>query len=233
MPRRESRGDLCGRPDRTPVTPRRIDVDAVEGDQRLAASVPPDRRLALTPRRVAVVGTSGAGKTTFAAALAQRLGCRYVELDALHWEAGWRMAEPEVFRARVEQETAGGRWVVDGSYSKVRDLVWARADTLVWLDYPLAVKLWQLLERTTRRLWTGEELWNGNRERLSDHLNLLDRDNLFVWTIRQHRFHQITYPAALAEPAYAHLRLVRLRTPGAGRRWLEQVARDQANVDRR
>jgi adenylate kinase family enzyme len=143
------------------------------------------------------------------------------------------MAEPEVFRARVAEATAGDRWVVDGSYSKVRDLVWARADTLVWLDYPLAVKLWRLVERTARRLWTGEELWNGNRERLRDHLNLLDRDNLFVWTVLQHRYHQTTYPAALAEPAHAHLRLVRLRTPGAGRRWLEQVARGQAAGGRR
>jgi hypothetical protein len=69
--------------------------------------------------------------------------------------------------------------------------------------------------------------------RLRDQLNLLDRDNLFVWTVSQHRRHQTTYPAALAEPAHAHLRLVRLRTPGAGRRWLEQVARGRAAGGRR
>src|SRR5579884_2496060 len=119
-------------------------------------------------KRVAVVGTSGAGKTTFAAALATRLGCRHVELDALHWEAGWRMAELDVFRARVAEATAGDAWVADGSYTKVRDVVWSRADTLVWLDYPLAVKLWRLLGRTARRVRTGEDLWNGNRERLRD-----------------------------------------------------------------
>lgn len=168
-------------------------------------------------QRIAVVGTSGSGKTTFSAVLAARLGCRCVELDALHWEPGWRMAELDVFKARVVDATASERWVCDGSYSKVRDVVWSRADTLVWLDYPLPLVLSRLVRRTARRWWRAEELWNGNRESLRE---TLSRDSLLIWAIRQHRKNKRAYPAVLAQPAYAHLELVRLRSPADADRWL-------------
>ena len=168
-------------------------------------------------QRIAVVGTSGAGKTTFAAALAAQLGCPCVELDALHWEAGWRMAELDVFRARVAAATAGERWVCDGSYSKVREVVWARADTLVWLDYPLPLVLARLVRRTASRWWRAEELWNGNRESLREHFS---RESLVIWAVKQHRRNRTAYPAALARPEYAHLELVRLTSPRLAERWL-------------
>ena len=171
-------------------------------------------------RRVAVVGASGSGKTTFSAALAARLGCTHVEFDALHWEPNRRMAELPVFRARVAEATAGDAWVSDGSYSKVRDLVWARADTLVWLDYRRSLVLWRLLRRTVRRLFTREELWAGNRERLREHLS---KDNLVLFSYHQHARNRRAYPAALAGPAYAHLRVVRLSSPREAARWLARV----------
>jgi adenylate kinase family enzyme len=172
------------------------------------------------PARAAVVGSSGSGKTTFARALADRLGSRHVELDALHWEPNWMMAELDVFRARVAEATAGAAWVADGSYSKVRDIVWARADTLIWLDYPLGLVLARLLRRTAGRLWRRQELWNGNRERLRDHLG---RDSLFLWSFQQHGRNRRRYPEALAEPAYAHLCLVRLHSPAEAARWLSSL----------
>ena len=171
-------------------------------------------------KRVAVVGTSGSGKTTLARALAARLACPHVEMDALHWEPNWTMAELDVFRQRVADATAGESWVIDGSYSKVRDVVWGRADTLVWLDYPLALVLARLFRRTARRLVTREELWGGNRERLREHLS---RDSLFLWAVQQHRRNKHRYPEALAEPAYAHLHLVRHRSPREAARWLAAV----------
>jgi len=49
----------------------------------------------MTPpaRRIAVVGVTGCGKTTFAAALAAALDLAHIELDALHWEPDWVPAE--------------------------------------------------------------------------------------------------------------------------------------------
>ena len=89
------------------------------------------------PRRAAVVGTSGSGKTTLATSLAQRLGLAHVELDSLYWGPDWTPAPRERFREQVARALSGEAWTTDGNYGAVRDIVWARADTVVWLDLSL------------------------------------------------------------------------------------------------
>src|SRR5688572_30546116 len=145
-------------------------------------------------RRVSVIGVIGSGKTTFALALAERLGVPHIELDALHWDPNWTMAELDVFRTRVAAAVEADGWVRDCNYSKVRDLVWARADTVVWLDYSFPLIYTRLLLRTLRRVRSGQELWNGNRERLR---HLLDRDAPLVWAIRTYPRNRRLFPEAL------------------------------------
>ena len=65
----------------------------------------------------------------------------------------------------MSEIVAGDGWVVDGNYSAVRDLVWDRADTVVWLDLPRLVVVRRITTRSIRRVVRREELWNGNRER--------------------------------------------------------------------
>ena len=117
-------------------------------------------------KRIIVVGTTASGKTTMASQLAQRLGLRHVELDALHWEANWTKAATDVLRERVSAALPDDGWVVDGNYSAVRDIIWPQADTVVWLDYSLPLILARLTRRTFVRVASRVELWNGNRERL-------------------------------------------------------------------
>ncbi|MEV4579128.1 hypothetical protein AB0K16_38355 [Nonomuraea jabiensis] len=169
-------------------------------------------------RRVSVVGNSGSGKSTLAAALAGRLGVPWLELDSVFHMAGWTPRPPEEFRAEVEAFTAGDGWVVDGNYSAVRDLVWSRADTVVWIDLPRPAVMRQLLVRTLRRMATGAELWNGNRESFRF---LLDKDESiirFAW--KQHAVYRERYRRAAADPANAHLDFVRV----ASRADLERLA---------
>jgi adenylate kinase family enzyme len=170
------------------------------------------------PRRIVVVGTTGAGKTTLARQLAARLELPHIELDALHWDPGWAEAPLEVFRQRVVHALHGDAWVVDGNYGKARDLVWGRAELVVWLDYTLPLVLWRLLRRSLRRSLMREELWSGNRERLSHHF--FSRDSLFVWALRTYRRRRVEIPMLFSRPEYAHLALVRLRSPREARRWL-------------
>jgi adenylate kinase family enzyme len=173
-------------------------------------------------RRVAVVGVTGSGKTTFAAALAAALDLVHIELDALHWEPNWVMADTAVFRDRVQRAVSADRWVADGNYTRVRDLVWERIDTVVWLDYSFPVAFGRLLRRTFGRIRSGEELWAGNRERWRDHF--VSRDSLLLWAIRTYPKLRRTYPALLASERYRHLRVVRLRTPAQAERWLAAQA---------
>jgi adenylate kinase family enzyme len=172
-------------------------------------------------RRINVVGTSAAGKTTFARALAGHLDVPCVELDALHWEADWTEAPEPVMRQRVTDATAGEAWVVDGNYSAVRDIVWGRAQAVVWLDFPLRTVLWRYAARTQRRIRTGEELWpgTGNRERLSMHL--LTRDSLLWWILSTYRRRRRGYPPLLA--ANPQLASVRFRSAREADDWLATV----------
>jgi hypothetical protein len=168
-----------------------------------------------------VVGTTGSGKTTLARALAPMLGCTHVELDALFWGPGWSMADLPVFRSRVASVVAGGAWVVDGGYSGVRDLVWARADTVVWLDYPLAVTLSRLLRRIAARIRDGSELWPGTGNRETIRNQVFSRDPLVWFAIRTHRGRRRRIAATLARPEYAHLVVHRFRSPSEAERWLQ------------
>ena len=172
-------------------------------------------------RRIVVVGTTGCGKTTLARQLAQRLTIPHVELDALHWDPGWTPAPPDLFRERTAQALRGEAWVVDGNYHVVRDIVWSRADTIVWLDYTLPVILAQLVWRTLRRIVIREMLWNENRERFL--VQILSRDSLFLWALRSYPRRRREYPLLLQQPAYAHLAVIRLPSPRATRTWLSQI----------
>jgi adenylate kinase family enzyme len=160
-------------------------------------------------QRVAVIGTSCAGKTTVARRLAQRLGQPAIELDAIHWGPGWQPASLEEFRAAVAAATAEERWVVDGNYSEVRDLVWARATAVVWLDLAFPVIFRRALQRTLRRIVTREELFSGNRETVRQ--GLLSWDGIPCWVIRTHRRRRRQYRTLLAEERHEHLRVFPLR----------------------
>jgi adenylate kinase family enzyme len=179
---------------------------------------------AFSPRRIVVVGSTGSGKTSLAAELGCILGLPHVELDALYWGPGWSEAPREDFRARVQAALAGPAWVVDGNYSKqARDLTWGRAEGLVWLDYGLPVILWRLLRRTLQRTIRRELLWGANRETWRG--AFFSKDSLFLFAISSRRRHRQTFPQVLAQPEYAHLSAIRLRTPAEAERFLAELKR--------
>lgn len=132
--------------------------------------------------RIAVVGTSCAGKTTFARRLAERLAAPHVQLDTLFWTAGWVARPREEFRERVRGEVAGERWVCDGNFSSVRDLVWARAQAVIWLRYSFPLVLARALRRTVGRIVSRSEVFPGCRE--SFRKSFLSRGSILLWVLQ-------------------------------------------------
>jgi adenylate kinase family enzyme len=163
-------------------------------------------------QRVSVVGNSGSGKTTLGAALGRAMGVPHLELDSVFHQPNWEPLDRDEFRRLVSEFVAADRWVIDGNYSSVRDLIWARADTVVWLDLPRRRVMRQLLWRTIRRGALRRELWNGNREQLASLFKADPQESIVRWAWTRHHAYRERYLAASRDPANAHLTFVRVRS---------------------
>jgi adenylate kinase family enzyme len=161
-------------------------------------------------RRVSVVGTSGSGKSTLARELAVVLGVPHLELDSVYHQPGWVQLPQDEFRQAVAVNIAGDGWVIDGNYSAVRQLVWARADTVVWLDLPKGTVMRQIIWRTFRRVAGRKELWNGNREHWRNFFSLDPQQSVIAWAWHKYDEYQERYGAAARDPANDHLTFIRL-----------------------
>jgi adenylate kinase family enzyme len=172
-------------------------------------------------QRISVVGTAGSGKTTLARQICVRLAIPHVELDYLHWEPNWVEVPNDMMRGRVSQVLLGNSWVVDGNYSIVRDIVWGKADTVVWLDYSWLVVMSRIWRRTLSRVVTQEEVCNGNRETWQK--SFLSGDSILLWALQTYSKNRQKYPLLFQESEYAHLTIVHLRSPSATQEWLSSL----------
>jgi adenylate kinase family enzyme len=180
--------------------------------------------------RISVVGTSGSGKTTLAVQLAKTLGLPRIELDAVNWQPNWvslQDADVAEFLRRVEVLAAQDAWVCDGNYSTTRQAVWGRATHVVWLDYGPAVFMPRVIRRSLTRAIDGKELWAGNRERWT---SWLGADHPIRWAWDTWRRTRARYEQAIADPAFAHLEVHRLRHPREAE-GLVEVLRQEAGRD--
>ncbi len=150
-------------------------------------------------RRIIVYGPSGSGKTTVSRRIGELLQLPVIELDALFHQPNWEPTPDDEFRVKVlaalDRHEDG--WVCDGNYSRVRDDVLPRAETVIWLRPPFRVTYWRLLKRTVIRGIRREELWSTNRESLR--LAFFSRDSILLWGITNWRPHQRKTKQALAE----------------------------------
>lgn len=168
-------------------------------------------------QRLAMVGASGSGKTTLGRWVEPYLALPFTDLDDVFWRPGWQPAPMEEFRADVERLTARPRWVMAGNYASCRDLVWRRADTLVWLDLPLPLTLWRTSLRVLRQARTREPICNGNRQTIA--ALLVGKDPLLWYAIKTVPMQRRQWPRLLTAPEHKHLVLHRLTSVGAVKRW--------------
>lgn len=173
--------------------------------------------------RILVLGRTGSGKTTLARELAAVLGVPHVELDSLYFGSDFTTVPLEVLRERTSEAIAGERWVTDGNKRAVRDLVWPRADTIIWLDYSLRVSLWRLGKRASWRTseLASEATRTGRRRALPG--QLIGAAKGVLTALRSHAGQRREYARLFAEPANCHLAVVRLRSPHATREWFAGV----------
>ena len=174
--------------------------------------------------RISIVGMCGAGKTTMAAQLARLLNVAHLEIDELAHGPNWSRTPDEELARQLGSVVEGASWIVDGTYlDRIGDVVWRRATTVVWLDYPRRTLLRRVVVRSLRRIVTRQRLWYGNTERWSD-LWRPDHPIRYVWIRTAQRRRQIealcaASPAAGGSPPD----VVRHRSPRDTRRWIEEL----------
>ena len=153
-------------------------------------------------------------------ALAARLGSQHVELDAIHWLPGWVARDREEFRQRVSEAIEPPRWVVDGNYVRIRDLVWSRATAIIWLNYSFRIVFWRALRRTVGAIVKGEII-HGNRE--SIRTAFFSRYGIPWWVVRTYRLRRREYSSLLANGSYEQAQVIVFTHPKDAERFLGEL----------
>ena len=101
-------------------------------------------------QRVLVIGPCGAGKSTLAKTLGLKLGLPVFHMDQLNWQPGWVESSKDEIREKLGYIVATDRWLIDGTYGGTLAERLERADTVVYLDYPIRL----CVTRLVKRIWT-------------------------------------------------------------------------------
>lgn len=107
-------------------------------------------------KKVAVIGSGGAGKSTFSRQLSERTGISVYHLDALFWKPNWVMTPKEEQREMQRQLIREESWIIDGNYGGTMEVRLQAADTVIFLDMPRTLCLYRAFKRMLK-------YWNRTR----------------------------------------------------------------------
>jgi adenylate kinase family enzyme len=159
--------------------------------------------------RVLLIGPCGSGKSTLARELAPRMGLPLVHMDQMGWQAGWVETEKAELNARLAEVVAQDAWLIEGNYGSTLAPRLERADTVIYLDFPIRLCLWRLIRRvTTLRGQSRPDMPEGCPERF---------DAAFFWYVMNWN----TGPRVRTEATLAGYAgtLVRLTSPAMLAHW--------------
>lgn len=173
-------------------------------------------------KRIIIIGTSCSGKTTLGGQLSVVLKIPHIELDDIHWRPGWVEIPNEEMRELVLKEMKNDTWIVVGNYGSVRDIIWPRADTIIWLNYPFKTVFYRALKRTLRRVFVKDVICNGNVETFRR--SFLSRDSILLWVLTTYYPRKRDTPELLQSPENSHLKIIEFKNPAQTKKFLKEVA---------
>ena len=164
--------------------------------------------------RVLIIGPCGAGKSTLARELGERLALPVFHMDKLNWQPGWIEGGKGEIRRQLIDIVATDRWLIDGNYGGTLRERLERADTVIYLDFPIGLCVTRLL----RRLWTYRgrtrpDMTEGCPERF---------DLAFLLYLL--RWNSGPRPRTEAKLKGHEAKVLRLKSPAALERWMATLA---------
>jgi adenylate kinase family enzyme len=159
----------------------------------------------LQPLRVAIIGTSGSGKSTFAGALSEATGIARIELDLINWRPGWfnrSREDKEAFVADVAMAASVENWVLAGNYTVSRPAYLPRVTDIVWLNLPRSLIMRQVIWRSLKRAASGDDVFPGCRE---DWTRMLGAEHPIRWAWDTYDKRNREAESMIADPAMAHV----------------------------
>lgn len=170
-------------------------------------------------RRVMVIGQPGSGKSTFARMLGGATGLPVVHIDRIHWVDGWIPREAAEKDRLCRAVHARELWIFEGGHSRTWPERLARADTLVWIDVALPLRVWRILRRVVVGYGRARpDMPEGCPERIDGGFFAF---LAYVWRTR--RSARTAIAAIFADPP-PHLALHRVSTPAESRALVARLA---------
>ena len=157
-------------------------------------------------KRVMIVGAPGSGKSTLARMIGEKTKLPVYHMDHIHWKAGWIGRTVDEKTSLSNEVHCLDEWIFEGGYSRTYDVRLSRADTLIWLDFPLLFRMFRLARRTIVHLGKARpDLPDGCKEKFN--WQTLEFFHFVITTSRRSKIrHQ-----AIIENAPKHLNIVHLQ----------------------
>ena len=165
--------------------------------------------------RIIVIGCGGAGKSTLARQMGEKLGLPVVHLDQIWWSPGnWNHISEEDFDRRILEEMEKPQWILDGNFNRTLQLRLEKCDAVVYLDLPRLVCLFRWIGRVIKN-------WGHHRADMAEGCKEWFDLEFAVWIWRFNRKNRKRYYQLLGELEGKAVYI--LRSPRAVKKFLHSL----------
>ncbi len=86
-------------------------------------------------KKISIIGSGGAGKSTLAKRLSSKLNIPLYHLDSIFWKPGWVETERSEWIGIQQKLCKGPEWIMDGNYGGTMQIRLDASDTVIFLDF--------------------------------------------------------------------------------------------------